>query len=172
MIMKVCREISSARPGGRYRPSSVTTGRAVEGPLVSRSETRENFSGSSRTSSQASTVTAVAEGPRWSRRPDPRFAGGSTTRATYRDVSGLTHEARQRPVVPEPCLKMEGDFSRDVSSKEHFKPLPYSRRPASVRRQMIQTPAGQMVHMTTLPLTQSKGDSFNLESSVKFNTIY
>ena len=165
MIMKVCREISSARPGGRYRPSSVTTGRAVEGPLVSRSETRENFSGSTRTSSQrsetrenlsgstrtssqTSTVTAVAEGPRWSRRPDPRFAGGSTTRATYRDVSGLTHEARQRPVVPEPCLKMEGDFSRDVSSKEHFKPLPYSRRPASVRRQMIQTPAGQMVHNT------------------------
>ena len=33
--------MSSARPGGRYRPSSVTTGRAVEGPLISRTENRE-----------------------------------------------------------------------------------------------------------------------------------
>ena len=39
-----CREVSSARPGGRYRPSSVTTGRAVEGPLISRTESREHFS--------------------------------------------------------------------------------------------------------------------------------
>ena len=39
-----CREVSSARPGGRYRPSSVTTGRAVEGPLISRTENREHFS--------------------------------------------------------------------------------------------------------------------------------
>ena len=36
--------MSSARPGGRYRPSSVTTGRAVEGPLISRTENREHFS--------------------------------------------------------------------------------------------------------------------------------
>ena len=39
------REISSARPGGRYRPSSVTTGRAVEGPLLHRSESRDRYSG-------------------------------------------------------------------------------------------------------------------------------
>ena len=57
-------------------------------------------------------------------------------------MSLYTEGARQRPVMPEPSLKMEGDFSRDVSSKEHFKPLPYSRRPASVRKQMIQTPTG------------------------------
>ena len=38
------REVSSARPGGRYRPSSVTTGRAVDGPLISRTENREHFS--------------------------------------------------------------------------------------------------------------------------------
>ena len=119
---------------------------------MSRTESRENFSEVTRSCSQASPVTAPdierkcspsdVLGPRWSRRPDPRFAGGSTTRATFRDVSGYTSEARQRAVVPEASLKMEGDFSRDVSSKEHFKPQPYSRRPASVRRQMIQAPTG------------------------------
>ena len=115
----------------------------MEGPLLARTESRENFTERSRSSSQASTVPSVPQGPAWSRRQDPRFAGGSTTRATYRDVSGYTEEARQRPIVPQPNLKMEGEFSRELSSKEHFKPLPYSRRPASVRRQMIQTPTGK-----------------------------
>ena len=61
--MTYYREISSARPGGRYRPSSVTTGRAVEGPLVSRTESREHYNGdtsSSVTSSKTGTLSPTS----------------------------------------------------------------------------------------------------------------
>ena len=76
-------------------------------------------------------------------KPDPRFAAGSTTRSTFRDVSAYTEEVRPRSVKPVVSLKMEGDFSRSVSSKEHFQPLPYSRTPAMIRKPMIEVPAGK-----------------------------
>ena len=83
---------------------------------------------------------------------DPRFSAGSTTRSTFRDVSAYNDEARPRSVKPVVSLKMEGDFSRSVSSKEHFKPLPYSRTPATVRKPMMQVPAGE--HLISNILTQ------------------
>ena len=156
------REISSARPGGRYRPSSVTTGRAVEGPLLSRTENRDHFSeanyskGSASPSSTTSTLSDVSmtsggsgggraspSRPPSTRLPDPRFSAGSTTRATYRNVSAYGEEARQKPVVHQVNLKMEGDFQRTVSSKEHYKEQPYSRTPACIRKQMIPRPSGE-----------------------------
>ena len=158
------REISSARPGGRYRPSSVTTGRAVEGPLISRTENRDHFSegnyskGSASPSSTTSTLSDVSmtsggsggggrtspSRPPSTRIPDARFSAGSTTRATYRNVSAYGEEARQKPVVHQVNLKMEGDFQRTVSSKEHYKEQPYSRTPACIRKQMIPRPSGQL----------------------------
>ena len=103
--------------------------------------------------------------PTSSRAPDPRFSAGSTTRSTYRDVSAHTDEARQRPVVPASNLRMEGDFHRSVSSREHFRnaglysryalfqpnvslhssqmpTLVFSRTPAMVRKPMIPKASG------------------------------
>ena len=104
--------------------------------------------------------------PTSSRAPDPRFSAGSTTRSTYRDVSAHTDEARQRPVVPASNLRMEGDFHRSVSSREHFRnaglysryalfqpnvnlhssqmpTLVFSRTPAMVRKPMIPKASGK-----------------------------
>ena len=62
------REISSARPGGRYRPSSVTTGRAVEGPLLHRSESRDRYSGLA----SPPATSAATSGQQTPARPNPR----------------------------------------------------------------------------------------------------
>jgi len=170
------REISSARPGGRYRPSSVTTGRAIEGPLMARTELRsssnimqdlQNCENEKRFSSlssrdekdispkQASSSRTFPQNKNNSslyiqrQKPDLRFAAGSTTRSAYRDVSAYNEEARPKSVKPLVSLKMEGDFSRSVSSKEHFKPLPYSRTPVTIRKSMIEAPSGRFESATT-----------------------
>ena len=133
----------------------------MEGPLLSRTENRDHFtetnyskgplSPNSTSSILSDGSVASGSGGRTSpsrpstttRMPDARFASGSTTRATYRDVSAYGNEARQKPVVHEGNLKMEGDFHRSVSSREHFKEQPYSRTPACIRKQMIPRPSGK-----------------------------
>ena len=59
-----------------------------------------------------------------------------------------------RSVKPLVSLKMEGDFSRSVSSKEHFKPLPYSRTPVTIRKSMIEAPSGTIRSSTQLALIE------------------
>ena len=130
----------------RYRASSVTTGMAVEGPLMARTESRDQYEsarskgGSASPNSTISSISCSSVSscgstgsPTSSRPPDPRFSAGSSTRSTYRDVSAHTEEARQRAVVPASNLRMEGDFHRSVSSRDHFRNAGlYSRYPSTV----------------------------------------
>ena len=73
---------------------------------------------------------------------DPRFAAGSTTRSAFRDLSAYNEEARPQSVKPLVSLRMEGDFSRSVSSREHYQPPPYTRTPATIRKSMMEVPTG------------------------------
>ena len=72
-----------------------------------------------------------------------RFLAGSTSRAAYRDVSGWGEEARQRAVAPQLNLRMEGEFQRGVSSREHYREHRQARTPATIRKQMIPKPSGK-----------------------------
>ncbi|XP_023338849.1 uncharacterized protein LOC111709419 [Eurytemora carolleeae] len=159
------RDICSARPGGRFRSASLTTGRAVEGPLVSRTEFKDQFNsfGKHGSLSPNSTVSSMSDRsipssgsgsspthPYTRSRPiDSRFSAGSTTRSTYRDFSGSRAEARPKPVLPSGNLRMEGDFSREVSSKEHYPELPYSRTPAFPRKESLKLSRGRLETATT-----------------------
>jgi len=181
----------------------VTTGRAVEGPLISRTENREHFSrrteaGDTKikatgTLSPASTVSDVSlpsqasstRSGRSSRmssvlttsdkggqhRPaDPRFAAGSTTRSSFRDLSAYNEEARPQSVKPIVSLRMEGDFSRSVSSKEHYQPLPYSRTPATIRKSMMEVPKGTIESTTTYRQNTTDKELYNgLRRSSRFD---
>ena len=94
-------------------------------------------------SSRISSVITTPDKGGHHRPADPRFAAGSTTRSSFRDLSAYNEEARPHSVKPLVSLRMEGDFSRSVSSKEHYQPLPYSRTPATIRKSMMEVSKGK-----------------------------
>ena len=94
-------------------------------------------------SSRMSSVLTTSDKRGQHRPADPRFAAGSTTRSSFRDLSAYNEEARPQSVKPISSLRMEGEFSRSVSSKEHFQPPAYSRTPATIRKSMMDVPKGK-----------------------------